>query len=399
MSSSTSPATGPLSGVRVLEISTVVMGPYATQLLGDLGADVIKVEDCAGDLSRSMGPGPEPGMSGVALNLHRNKRSIVIDLKDSAERPLVEALVRWADVVVTNLRPGPLARLRLAYDDCVALKPNVVFCQAQGWSIASGDADRPAYDDVIQTAIGIPDLMERTTGQVAIFPSIIADKICGQTIASSVVAALFHRERTGAGQHIEVPMFDTTLAFLLVEHLSAATTIPPLGETGYTRVTTPHRGPKQALDGWITILPYDTAHWRRLFDTAARADLIDDPRFSTASSRVEHADAVYALLGEVIATKTVAEWVQICGEIGVAAEPVRSLDDVIAGPSVTHLLVEAVHPSAGTYVQILPPVQFSATPQNVSRHAPTLGASRDEIVRELTSLRLLGSSDHEPTSD
>jgi crotonobetainyl-CoA:carnitine CoA-transferase CaiB-like acyl-CoA transferase len=383
------PPTGPLGGVRVLDISTVVMGPYATQLLGDLGAEVIKVEDAGGDLSRSMGPGPAHAMSGVALNLHRNKRSIVIDLKEPAQRPLIEALVRWADVVVTNLRPGPLERLHLSYNDCAVLKPDIVFCQAQGWSIASGDADRPAYDDVIQTSVGIADLMERTTGQVAILPSIIADKICGQTIASSVLAALFHRERTGIGQQIEVPMFDTTLAFMLVEHLSAATTVPALGEAGYTRVTTRHRGPKRALDGWITILPYDTSHWRRLFDAAGRIELIDDPRFVTAKDRIDHADAVYALLGEVIGTKTVADWMSICAEIGVAAEPVRSLDEVIASPDVEHLLVVADHPTAGKYVQILPPVQFSVTAQNIARHAPELGANRDEIVRDLIALGLL----------
>ncbi len=376
----------------MLDVSTVVMGPYATQLLGDLGADVIKVEEASGDLSRSMGPGPIAGMSGVALNLHRNKRSILIDLKDPNERPVIEGLVRWADVVVTNLRPGPLARLKLAYEDCAQLRPDIVFCQAQGWSTASGQADRPAYDDVIQTATGVADLMERTTGTVAILPSIIADKVCGQTIASSVIAALFHRERTGEGQRIEVPMFDTMLSFLLVEHLSAASTIPPMGGTGYSRVTTPHRGPKRATDGWITILPYDTPHWKRLFEEAGQGSLLNDPRFATASTRTEHADEVYKVLGDVIATKTVAEWVAICSELGIAAEPVRSLDEVINDPENAYVFASAEHPVAGPYVQILPPVCFDATPQQITRHAPMLGADRENIVAELMAEGVLDPS-------
>lgn len=379
----TESATGPLKGIRVLDISTVVMGPYATQLLGDLGADVIKVEEAEGDLSRFMGPGPTPGLSGVALNLHRNKRSIVIDLKDVSERPLIEALVRTADVVVTNLRPQPLERLQLSYAHCVSLRPNIVFCQAQGWASDSADRDRPAYDDVIQTAVGIPDLMERTTGQVALFPSIAADKVCGQTIASSIIAALFHRERTGEGQRIEVPMYDTMLAFLLVEHLSGATSVPPQSGTGYARVTTPHRGPKRATDGWITILPYDTTHWKRLFAAAGQAERLNDPRFASASTRTANANYVYEVLGEVVATKSVTEWMSICASNGIAAEPVRSLDEVVTSKASSHLLVKSDHPVAGTYVQIRPAARFDATPQNIHRHAPTLGADRQEVVAEL----------------
>ncbi len=378
------PPTGPLTGIKVLDITTVVMGPYATQLLGDLGADVIKIEEADGDLSRAMGPGPHPELSGTALNLHRNKRSMLLDLKDPANRATIEALVRWADVLVTNLRPGPLTRLGLSYADCEVLCPDIVFCQAQGWPTDSVEADRPAYDDVIQTATGVPDLMERTTGKVALFPSIVADKVCGQTIVNGVLAALYHRATTGQGQRLEVSMYDAMLAFNLVENLSAAATEPPLGPAGYSRITTPQRGPKQATDGWITMLPYDTRQWRALFAAGGRTALLDDPRFATASARATNADALYALLGELISTRSVAEWVAVCADIGVAAEPVVSLDTVIERALGNGSLTLAQHPVAGAYRQIAPSIRFDATPQNVHRHAPLIGEHTKEILQQLS---------------
>jgi crotonobetainyl-CoA:carnitine CoA-transferase CaiB-like acyl-CoA transferase len=391
-------ATGPLAGIQILDITTVVMGPYATQLLGDLGADVIKIEELGGDLSRAMGPGPHPEFSGTALNLHRNKRSMILDLKDPNNRRTVDALVRWADVLVTNLRPGPLTRLGLTYEACAALRSDIVFCQAHGWPSDSPDADRPAYDDVIQTATGVPDLMERTTGKVALFPSIVADKVCGQTIVNGVLAALYHRAKTGVGQRVEVAMYDSMLAFNLVEHLAAATTEPPLGPTGYSRVTTPQRGPKQATDGWITMLPYDTRQWRALFAAGGMDTALDDDRFATASARATHADAIYALLAELISTRSVAEWVRICASIGVAAEPVLSLDQVVDHALVTGALTVEEHPLVGTYRQIQPSIRFDATPQNVRRYAPLIGQHTEEILHELTdmspsSLRPMGSED------
>jgi crotonobetainyl-CoA:carnitine CoA-transferase CaiB-like acyl-CoA transferase len=345
------PPTGPLTGIKVLDITTVVMGPYATQLLGDLGAEVIKIEEAAGDLSRAMGPGPHPELSGTALNLHRNKRSLLLDLKDP-----------------TN----------------AVLCPDIVFCQAQGWPTDSVEADRPAYDDVIQTATGVPDLMERTTGKVALFPSIVADKVCGQTIVNGVLAALYHRAMTGQGQRLEVSMYDAMLAFNLVENLSAAATEPPLGPAGYSRITTPQRGPKQATDGWITMLPYDTRQWSALFAVGGRAALLDDPRFAGASDRATNADALYALLGELISTRSVAEWVAVCADIGVAAEPVVSLDTVIERALDNGSLTLAQHPVAGVYRQIAPSIRFDATPQNVHRHAPLIGEHTGEILQELS---------------
>ncbi len=374
---------GPLVGIRVLDLTSVVMGPYATQMLGDLGADVVKIEEPAGDLSRSMGPGRQRGMSGTALNLHRNKRSVLLDLKDPANRPVLEALVRRSDVVVTNLRPGPLSRLGLGYEACRQIRSDVIFCQAQGWPSDGDQAERPAYDDIIQSATGAADLMERVTGKVKLFPTIVADKICGLMILNGVLAALYHRERTGDGQRIEVPMIDAALSFQLVEHLAGATMEPPMSTAGYGRVISPERGSQRASDGWITVLPYDDRQWRAMFAAGGRPDLADDARFADAYARSINPDALYTELGKLLATRTVAEWMEACATMGIAAEPVRSLDDAIEIALQSGAITLAEHPVVGTYRQVQPPVRMSATPQNVWRHAPLIGEHTEQVLAEL----------------
>ncbi len=375
--------TGPLTGIRVLDLTTVVMGPYATQLLGDMGADVIKVEEPSGDLSRAMGPGRHRELSGTALNLHRNKRSVLLDLKDPARRAVVEALVTTSDVIVTNLRPGPLTRLGLTYEDCARVRPDVVFVQAQGWPTDSPDANRPAYDDIIQSATGAADMMERVTGKVTLYPTIVADKVCGLMIVNGVTAALLHRARTGSGQRVEVPMIDAMLSFHLVEHLAGGGMEPPMDRAGYARVVSPERGPKQALDGWITVLPYDDRQWRAMFTAGGREDLADDPRFRNAHARALHPNELYTELGALIAQRTVAEWEAACASMGIAAEPVRSMDEAIDRGLQSGSIVLAEHPVVGTYRQVQPSVRFDATPQNVWREAPLIGEHTTEVLAEL----------------
>src|SRR4051812_20707038 len=254
---------GPLDGVRVLDLTTVVMGPFATQVLGDLGADVIKVETGEGDSSRGMGGGPHPELSGTALNLHRNKRSISLDLKNDTGRAVFLQLLDTSDVFVTNLRPGPLQRLGLSYDDVAPSRPRLVYCQAHGYRSDSPAGDHPAYDDVIQALSGFPRLNETALGITFFVPSVIGDKVAGLTIVYSVLAALFHLQRTGEGQRVEIPMFDIVLAFNLVEHLSRAAVA---GEpAGYSRVLTSHRGPHKTRDGYVAMLPYTDRQWSALF--------------------------------------------------------------------------------------------------------------------------------------
>ena len=294
----------PLEGVRVVDLTSIVMGPLATQIFGDLGADVITVEDPRGTLSRVMTAGPHPQLSGVALNLLRNKRNIVLDLKtESGHRAFLD-LVATADVLVTNLRPGTLERLRLSYDEVAAVRPDLVFCQAQGYPSDSPAADAPAYDDVIQAATGLPDAFRRFGGEPQFAPTLMADKVSGLTIAYAVLAALLHRERTGQGQRVEVPMVDVMTAFVLVEHAGAATARPAQGAPGYQRILNPERRPQRTRDGWISVLPYTRQNFADLFRAGGRPDLAEDERIRTTRDRLDHADALYREVATIIAGRT-----------------------------------------------------------------------------------------------
>lgn len=367
---------GPLAGIRVLDLTSVVMGPYATQILGDLGADVIWVEDAKGDTNRYMGVGPDPLMSGVALNVLRNKRNIGLDLKAPGGRDAFLRIAATCDVVVTNLRPGPLSRLGLTYEDVRAVRTDVVFCQAQGWPTDSPDADLPAYDDIIQTATGFGDVFERATGRPTMVPSIVADKVSGLTIAYSIMAALFHRERTGEGQRVEVPMVEAVGSFMLVEHGAGAIPEPPLTPAGYPRILTPNRRPHRTTDGWIAVLPYSNRHYRDLFTEGGRPELMDDERMRSERSRIVHADWLYQCVGEIVAHATTSHWEAFCRGHDIPASPVVRLDDMVAA-----LPIEQ-HERFGPYRSIGFGSRFSATPPSVRRHAPVRGQHDDEILTE-----------------
>ncbi|HVB70943.1 MAG TPA: CoA transferase [Acidimicrobiales bacterium] len=374
--------TGPLAGVRVVELASVIMTPYAGQLLGDLGADVIKVEHAGMDSSRVMGGGPRVDLSGIALNLHRNKRSLFLDVKTPRGGEVFRRLLVNCDVLLTNLRPGALARLGLSYDDLSSSFPGLVYCQSQGFASDGDDADRPAYDDIIQAMVGMPWLNERVLGQTSYFPSIIGDKIAGLTITYGVLAALVHRERTGQGQKVEVPMFDAVLAFNLVEHLSGATF--PGGPAGYTRIMTPHRGPHRTSDGYIAMMPYTDEHWNALFAALERDDIKQRPWFASHRERLLQADRVYRDLAELIAQRTTGEWLELCARLNIPASPVASLDDIVNDPNEHRgVLRDEVHPIVGAYRHINSPVKMSATPESTLRHAPIVAQHTQEILGEL----------------
>ncbi|MGH9134487.1 MAG: CaiB/BaiF CoA transferase family protein [Ilumatobacteraceae bacterium] len=368
---------GPLDGVRVLDLSAVVMGPLATQTLGDLGADVITIESAVGDTNRFMGPGPLAGLSGVSMNLMRNKRSVVLDLKQDAGRAAFLRIAATSDVVVTNLRPGALARLRLAYDDVATVRPDVVFCQATGFPSDSERADDPAYDDIIQSASGVGDLFGRLGMEPMLLPTLVADKVCGITVAGAVSAALFHRQRTGEGQRIEVPMVDVTRAFVLVEHGAGAVPIPSVGGAGYERILTIERRPRPTLDGWISVLPYRRRDFRALFTAGGREDLNDDPRHAGRAQRIKHSASLYRDVAAVLATQRTAFWVGFCREHGIPATEVATLDDLVGE------LPIAQHPLGGEYRSVPPPVRYGATPASVRRPAPLIGEHGREVLAEV----------------
>ena len=368
---------GPLAGVRVLDLTSVVMGPYATQILGDLGADVITVEPARGETNRAMGVGPTRQLSGVALNLLRNKRNISVNIKSADGRDVILRIASTCDVFVTNLRPGALARCGLTYEDVVSARPDVVYCTAQGYPTGSARENDPAYDDVIQAETGIADAAAHVGGVPLVAPTIMADKVCGLTIAYSVVAALYRRALTGEGDRVEVPMADTVTSFVLVEHGSAAIPRPALGPAGYPRILTPHRRPWPTRDGWIMVLPYTREHYDAIFTETGRTDLLGDERYATGRDRIANSGFLYEQVGSMLASRTTAEWLEFFKEHDVPAGAVGSLDDLVEE------LPETEHPKAGRHKLIPPPVRFERSPQNVRRHAPLIGEHTEEVLLEV----------------
>ncbi len=371
------PPTGPLAGVRVLDLTSVVMGPFATQLLGDLGADVITVEAARGDNSRSMGGGPHPQLSGVALNLLRNKRNVSVDFKHPEGRRAILDIAATCDVFVTNLRPGTLARAGLAYPDVAEVRPDIVYCEAHGYPTGGPRQDDPAYDDVIQAESGLADAGARVAGEPTLAPTVLADKVCSLTIVYSVTAALYRRARTGDGEHIEVPMQETFEAFTLVEHGAEAVPRPPVGPAGYQRVLTPHRRPWPTRDGWMVVLPYTREQYDRIFAAAGREDLLGDERYATGRQRIANSGFLYDLVGRMLASRTTAEWLTFFREQDVPAGEVASLDDLV------DQLPETEHPHAGAYKLVPPPVRFARAPQNVRRPAPLIGEHTEAVLAEV----------------
>jgi crotonobetainyl-CoA:carnitine CoA-transferase CaiB-like acyl-CoA transferase len=380
MTTGSGPA-GPLAGIRVIELATVIMAPFGAQLLGDLGADVIKVETGGGDGSRVMGGGPHPELSGIALNLHRNKRSIAVDLKQARGRDVLLRLLPDADVLITNLRPGPLRRLGLDHESLRDEFPRLVYCQAQGFRTSSEEADLPAYDDIIQALTGFPQLNSMGFGAMHFVPSTIADKVAGMFIAQGVLAALVARSINGAGQRIEVPMFDAALAFNLVEHLSRAAV--PGEEPGYGRVLTAHRGPHRTSDGWVAMMPYTDAHWTSLFASVGEERLLEHEWFTDHRSRLVHADEVYGLLASILVRRTTAEWVSLGVEIGVPVSVVPALQEIVDDPAHHRGVLRAAdHPVVGPYRSIAAPVVFAASGTPEPAPAPLVGQDTEAVLAE-----------------
>jgi crotonobetainyl-CoA:carnitine CoA-transferase CaiB-like acyl-CoA transferase len=370
---------GPLHGLRVVELATVIMAPFACQILGDLGADVIKVEAAGGDHSRIMGGGPHPELSGVALNLHRNKRSVQLDLQQSKGRDAFLRILDDTDVLVTNMRPRALAKLDLDFNSVGANRPALIYCEAHGFSLESGDADLPAYDDIVQAATGIPALAQAATDAVNYLPTILGDKVAGLTIVYAVLAALLHRATTGEGQQVEVPMFDSVLGFNLVEHLSRATV--PGGKAGYNRILNPNRRPHRTKDGYIAMLPYSDKSWSDLYHAVGHEHELSDPWFQ---KRLENPRPVYASLACILAERTTAEWLELSAELGIPAGPVPSLDEIISDRGLHRgVLTDAEHPVAGPYRSISSPARFSRSRPPTRVEAPLLGQDTVAVLTEV----------------
>jgi crotonobetainyl-CoA:carnitine CoA-transferase CaiB-like acyl-CoA transferase len=375
---------GPLAGVRVIDLTSLVLGPYATQMLGDLGADIIKVEAPEGDTTRYTGPRCSADMASLFMGVNRNKRSIVLDLKHAPAREALLRLVDRADVFVHNIRPQKIDKLGLGAQALLARRPTLIYAGIHGWREDGPYGGRPAYDDIIQGLCGVAGLMDRLTGQPRYAPTIIADKTCGLMAAQAILAALYARERTGRGQFIEIPMFETMVAFLMVEHLHGRSFVPQRGEPGYARVLAPWRRPYRTADGYICMLAYTDAQWQRFWGALGRPEMMQDPRFADMAARSRHIDEVYRIAGEQLASRPTAEWIALFDSLEIPAGPVNSLDDVLDDPHLQAIgfFQHHRHPSEGEIVTPDVPVRFADTPAGIDRLPPRLGEHGREILRE-----------------
>ena len=374
-----------LTGIRILDLTSVIMGPYATHILADMGAEVIKVEPPEGDAFRRYGPARHDGMGGSVLQLHRNKQSVVLDLKLPAARRALARLIVNSDAVIHNLRPGPAQRLGLDWEAVRRINPNVVLCAARGFGSDGPYADKPAYDDIIQAGSGLAALYEQVHGRPHYAPTAIADKVGGQTIAYAVLGALLFRERGGSGQEIEVPMFETSIEFMMAEHLGPAAFEPPLGPVGFKRQLSIHRKPYRTADGWICILPYSDRNWTDFFHLVGRPELAVDARFDGIDARGRNVDALYEIVDKESVRRTTAEWIAMCDGAGIACMPVIALQDIDRNEHVraVGLMPSDVHPTEGPYRAVRPPVRFGAAPYALRCHAPRLGADSASVLGRL----------------
>lgn len=322
----------PLQGIRVIDLTTVAMGPLASQWLGDFGADVVKVEAPGGDTTRQTGPSTEDGMAAMFLSANRNKRSVVLDLTQADAREALARLVEDADVFMHNIRPQKLAKLGLDSETLTRRNPRLVYAGLHGFGEAGPYGGRPAYDDIIQGLSGCADLMRRQTGEPRYFPTITADKTTGLIAAMAILAALTGRAASGRGSVVEIPMFECMAGFNLVEHLYGRQFTPAQGAMGYPRVLSRHRHPYRTRDGHICMLPYTDAHWRAFFAEADAAEHAADPRFASMAARTDNIDALYELVADLVVRRDSRHWLAACERIGVPASPVLSLDQLLDDP-------------------------------------------------------------------
>ena len=375
---------GPLAGIRVLDLTSVVAGPLATQMLGDMGADVIKIESPEGDAPRHTGPSRSPNMAALFMGLNRSKRSLVLDLKNDAAKDALWRLIANADVFVHSMRPQAIAKLGFSHKIVRAKNPSIVYAALHGYRDGGPYSGQPAYDDVIQGQSGIAALMSEVAGEPLYAPMIIADKTCAIAIAGAISTALFARERTGRGQVVEIPMFEQMVSFVLGEHLFGHNFVPPMGALGYTRVLASWRRPYKTKDGYLCMMAYTQNHWHKFWTAIGRPEVHADPRFDCIASRAKNIVALYELAGSCIADRATDEWLKLLRVLEIPSARMSSLDDVMNDPQLkaSGFFKRATHPSEGEILYTDLPVRFSETPTGSTRLQPRLGEHSFEVLRE-----------------
>ena len=374
---------GPLAGVRVVDLTAMVMGPYCTQIMADMGADVIKVEPPEGDNTRYISVGPVKGMSGVFVNVNRGKRSIVLDLRADADKAALRELVARADVFIHSMRAKAIAKLGFSYEEVAALNPAIIYTNCYGYGRRGPDKDLTAYDDTIQAECGLPAIQQMLTGEANYVGTIMADKVTGLTALYATVMALFHRERSGEGQEVEVSMFETMASFMLVEHANGAMFSPPLGPAIYPRAVAPNRRPYKTSDGHIAALIYNDKQWSA-FVGAVQPPWATDPGFATLELRARKIDTVYALIAGTLAQRTTQEWLELFRGLDIPAAPLRTPAELFNNPHLNAVgMFETVETPLGPVRFPGVPTWFSRTPGRIAGGAPQLGANTREVLEEL----------------
>lgn len=374
----------PLSGVRVIDLSSVVMAPWASQMLADMGADVIKVEPPGGDLTRQMGPRKSAGMAAVFLGTNRNKRSVVLDLQQAEGVSALHQLLRGSDVLLHNWRPRVAHKLGLRYEDLKDEFPGLVYCAAYGFRKEGPLANEPAYDDIIQAASGVADLMSAICDQPRYVPTIVADKISAYAVCTGMLAALYQKLRTGRGQAVEVAMFESLVDFVMVEHLYGACFEPPIDKMGYSRILTRQRRPYPTQDGYLAVLPYSDANWQDFFRIAGRPELAQDPRFKDVSGRVDHADALYQTVADLVQTRTCQAWIDALQPAQIPAMRVNTKESLLDNEQLhaSGFWRTLLHPTEGTLRLTDAPIRFSGSHFEVRHPQPQLGEHSVQVLQE-----------------
>ncbi|KQP13170.1 CaiB/BaiF CoA-transferase family protein [Pseudorhodoferax sp. Leaf267] len=377
-----------LEGLRVVDLTTVIFGPYCTQILADLGAEVIKLEPADGDHIRIIGnPAHTPGMSPVHLRLNRGKRSVDWDLKTPEGLAAMHALVATADIFIHNVRGEAIARAGLSYDKVKAIRPDILYVHCTGFDQRGPYAGLQAYDDIIQAASGVASLPPRVDGNPAprYVPMTMADKVSGLHAAYAVLAAVIHRLRTGEGQMVEVPMFESLVSFNLLEHLCDATFVPPTGPALYPRQIDPSRQPMRTKDGYIAIAPYMDERWLRFFDAAGHPEELDRPELADKLLRRKNMHLMYQAAARILPERGTEEWLQILEKANVPAMRVNEVEDLLHDPQLaaSGLFRQRQHPTEGQYLELRPPVRFSAYDSPELAHAALPGQHSAEIAQEL----------------
>ena len=383
---SPSAPTGPLAGVRVIDLTVNVLGPLATMILGDLGADIVKVETPQGDPNRQTGPSRHPNMSAMHMNINRSKRSVTLNLKRDKARGALLALVDTADVFVHSMRPSAAQRLGIDYETLSQRNPRLIYAYGPGYMPGGPRENDPAFDDVLQGESGIADLMLKSVGKARYLPTVMVDKFCGYTLASAVGMALYARERSGLGQKVCVPMFETLVAFNLQEHLWGAAFDPPLGTgIGYVRLLSEHRRPYETRDSFICVLAVNDEQWKRLLPAIGRPELVEDERFRCIDNRIQHIDTVYGVVADQMKLHTTAEWHVLLDAIDIPNGVMAAFDDLLedAYLNETGFIHRYEHPTEGPMVTTNVAMQFSATPAALNLPPATLGQHNLEVFRAL----------------